>query len=109
MAFCFHGVRKERRVLSPFVFHACAEGGGLPPYLPTLPQEESLMLECAAGACGEKSGHGSVCEWNLCGFSVDLACVLPTIHCCPPEDRPESSRFFLLGPPVSFTECSREV
>ena len=27
MAFCFHGVRKERRVLSPFVFHACAGGG----------------------------------------------------------------------------------
>ena len=27
MAFCFHGVRKERRVLSPFVFHACAGRG----------------------------------------------------------------------------------
>lgn len=65
------------------------------------------MLERAAGAYGEKSRHNSVCEWDLYGFSVDLACVLPTIHCCPPEDRPESSRFFLLGPLVSFAECSR--
>ena len=130
MAFCFsRRARKERRVLSPFVFHACAGGGCLSPAQSFVPFCVSRLrwrgvsfslfayaatgrvsnVRVCGGAYGEKSGHDSVCGWNLCGFSVDLACVFPTIRCCPPEDRPESSRFFLLGPPVSFAECSREV
>ena len=107
MAFCFsRRVRKERRVLSPFLFHACAGGGASSLFAYATTGRASNVRVCG-GVYGEKSGHDSVCEWNLCGFSVDLACVLPTIHCRPPEDRPESSRFFLLGPPVSFAECSR--
>ena len=64
MAFCFHGVRKERRVLSPFVFLACA-GGGQPPYSPTLPQEEPLMLEYVAVRM-EKKADMTVFASGIC-------------------------------------------